>query len=388
MKAKLIRTSTIPVSLNILLKGQLLFLNKYYHLIAVSGKGKDLEDVAVREKVAIHEVEMQRNVYPFKDVISLIRLYLYFRKVKPLIVHSITPKAGLLSMVAAKLAGVPIRMHTFTGLIFPTSNGITKMLLIKMDKILCVCATNIYPEGEGVKQDLLSYKITNKSLKILGNGNVNGIDTSYFDPILYSDEKKRKLREKLKIQEDDFVFIFVGRLVKDKGINELLEAFEKISLQNNKAKLLLVGYLETELDPLSAASLAILENNPSIIFVGFQKDVRSYYALGNVLVFPSYREGFPNVVMQAGAMGLPCIVSNINGCNEIITHKENGVIIPPKDADAIYNAMYRFLEDKILVVKLKVNARQMIVDRYQQQMVWDAVLAEYKRLEKNVQKRD
>lgn len=392
MKAKLIRTSTIPVSLNILLKGQLMFLNKHYNIIAVSGKGKDLEEVAEREKVVVHKIEMRRNISLMKDLITLIKLYSFFRKEKPLIIHSITPKAGLLSMAAARFAGVPVRMHTFTGLIFPAHIGIMQKILIKMDQVLCACATNIYPEGVGVMNDLLSYKITSKPLKVLANGNVNGIDSSYFDPKLYSTEDKQKLRNDLKIQADDFVFLFVGRLVGDKGINELVEAFKRLDSEmgrkRNVSKLLMVGDFERDLDPLLPEKLSEIEINPNIITVGYQSDVRPYFAISNALVFPSYREGFPNVVMQAGAMGLPSIVSNINGCNEIIIEEENGLIIPPKNTNALYQAMFKFVVDRSLVNKLKTNSRRMIVERYEQQAVWDAILAEYKRLEENVKKRE
>ena len=210
---KIIRTSTIALSLNILLKGQLSFLKKYYNVIAVSGDDKDLRIVENREGVKTQNIKMQRQIAPFKDFISLIKLYLYFKKEKPQIVHSITPKAGLLSMAAAFLARVPIRIHTFTGLVFPTRSGLMQRLLIVMDKILCSCSTHIYPEGEGVKNDLISYNITRKPLKVLANGNVNGVNTSYFNPALFSDEENKSLKNKLDIAEDDFVFIFVGRIV-------------------------------------------------------------------------------------------------------------------------------------------------------------------------------
>ena len=208
---KLFRTSTIPLSLNVLLKGQLRFLSQEFEVTAISGAGKDLEEVAGRENVKTHAVEMQRQISPVKDFISLFKLYLYFRKEKPQIVHSITPKAGLLSMLAAKLAGVPVRMHTFTGLIFPSKTGIMQQLLIKMDKLLCWAATNIYPEGNGVKNDLINFNITSKPLKVLANGNVNGIDLEFFSKTTVSAIKQNQLKQDLGIRVNDFVFIFRGR---------------------------------------------------------------------------------------------------------------------------------------------------------------------------------
>ena len=328
---KLFRISTIPLSLNVLLKGQLSFLRAYYDVTAVSGAGKDLDEVREREGVKIHGISVERQISPVKDFVSLWKLYRFFKKEKPDIVHSITPKAGLLSMIAAKLAGVPVRMHTFTGLIFPTKRGVMQKLLILMDKILCYFATHIYPEGMGVKNDLITYKITKKPLKVLANGNVNGIDSFFFDRSLFGDNDNKVLRSHLEIEADNFIFIFVGRLVGDKGINELVQAFKQLQVEKNgkRPKLLLVGPLETELDPLSPQSLREIENNSAILNVGYQDDVRPYFAIADALVFPSYREGFPNVVLQAGAMELPAIVSDINGCNEIIISGENGLIIPP-----------------------------------------------------------
>lgn len=378
MKTKIIRTSTIPLSLNILLKGQLKFLSQFFNIIGISSEGNDLLEVEKREGIKTIAVDMERGISPLKDLISLFKLYKIFLKQKPTIVHSITPKAGLLTMLAGKMAGVPIRMHTFTGLIFPTRTGAMQKLLIKMDQLLCWSSTNIYPEGNGVKNDLIEYKITNKPLKVLANGNVNGIDLNYFSKDCNSEQIQSKLKKELGIQPDDFVFVFVGRLVGDKGINELVEAFSKLKTQNSK--LLLVGPLETELDPLKSETLKEIKTNPNIISVGFQKDVRPYFAISNALVFPSYREGFPNVVMQAGAMELPSIVSDINGCNEIIVDGENGTIIPVKNSDAVLQAMQCLIEDNDYYSKLKGNARPMIQSRYEQSVVWNALLEEYNSL--------
>ncbi|MEG0916299.1 MAG: glycosyltransferase [Myroides sp.] len=375
---KIIRTSTIPESLNILLKGQLSFLNQYFNIMGISSKGKSLEEVHESEGIMTIAVDMERGISPFKDLISLFKLYNQFKKEKPTIVHSITPKAGLLSMLAGKIACVPIRMHTFTGLIFPTRTGAMQKLLIKMDQLLCWAATNIYPEGNGVKNDLINYKITSKPLKVLANGNVNGIDLEYFSKTNISVSQHNQLKQELGIEVNDFVFVFVGRLVGDKGINELVEAF--LMLKSQSSKLLLVGPFETELDPLHEKTLHEIATNKNIISVGFQKDVRPYFAISNALVFPSYREGFPNVVMQAGAMELPSIVSNINGCNEIIIEGENGIIIPVKNSDAILNAMQRLLEDIVFYQQLKQNTRPMIQFRYEQQVVWNALLEEYNSL--------
>lgn len=375
MLVKIIRTSTVPISLNVLLKGQLKILSQYYDILGVSSSGEELMDVQEREGIKTIAVNMERGISPIKDFISLVKLYSLFKKEKPQVVHSITPKAGLLTMLAGKLTGVPIRMHTFTGLIFPSKTGFLQKVLIKMDQLLCWAATNIYPEGNGVKNDLIAYNITKKPLKVLANGNVNGIDLGYFSKEYFSDDYLADLRRELGILECDFVYVFVGRLVGDKGINELVKAFSTLNREN--VKLLLVGSLESELDPLEAKTLSDIKNNSNIVTVGFQKDVRPYYALSDVLVFPSYREGFPNVVMQAGAMELPSIVTNINGCNEIIIEGKNGTIIPVKNSEEIKVAMNRMLDDKDYYNQLKSTSRFMIESRYDQSVVWNALVEEY-----------
>lgn len=413
MKIKLLRTSTVPVSLNHLLKGQLRFLNQHFEVVAVSGEDAHLQAVAEREQIRVVPLEMQRAIHPFQDLLSLWQLYWLFKKERPEIVHSITPKAGLLSMLAAKMAGVPVRMHTFTGLIFPSRTGVMQRLLIQMDRLLCWAATHIYPEGNGVQHDLQHYKITSKPLQVLANGNVNGIDLEFFSSTQVSPDQKYQLQQELGIQPNDFVFVFVGRLVGDKGINELIAAFERLVRDNgikgkrekgkgkrvegiaiateetlisdfsdsfSRIKLLLVGPFESELDPLQPETLKVIETHPNIISVGFQSDVRPYFAVSDCLVFPSYREGFPNVVMQAGAMGLPSIVTNINGCNEIIVEGENGTILPVKNVPALVEAMQKMCSDKAYYEQLQQNARVMIQSRYEQQVVWEALLEEYRRV--------
>ena len=251
------------------------------------------------------------------------------------------------------------------------------MLLAMIDRLTCFFATSVYPEGQGVNRDLLYYNITSKPLKILANGNINGIDINKFSKYSVKPESLNWLIEKYGITSKSFVFIFIGRLVGDKGINELITAFTIISETNPNIKLLLVGCLEPELDQLSTQTIKTIRKSPQIIEAGFQEDVLPYLNISDVLVFPSYREGFPNVVLQAGAMDLPCIVTDINGCNEIIIDGENGIIIPPKDADALYSAMESFLVNPELQEKLAKNAREMVVNRYEQSVVWEAIKGEY-----------
>jgi len=382
---KLLRITTVPVSLKTLLKGQHRFMSeKGFEVVGVSSPGKQLGEVESLEGIRTVPLEMTRTVSPVKDLRSLWRFYRLCKKVKPTIVHSHTPKAGIVGMLGARLAGVPIRLHTVAGLPLMETSGVKRRVLDVVEKLTYRCATMVYPISMGLKDFIIAQRYTkSEKLKIIGNGSSNGFNSQYFDPMLFREENNVELRRSLQLGEDDFVFVFVGRLVGDKGINELIEGFKRCVSQDawgRAVRLLLVGDFEHELDPLLSETLKEIEKNQHVHFVGYQQDVRPYLAISDALVFPSYREGFGNVVAQAGLMGLPSIVTDITGCNEIIVEGENGTIIPPKDALALEAAMRRFLEEPEYVAQLAKNARPMITSRYEQQIFWDALLEEYQRL--------
>lgn len=384
MRRKLIRITTIPISLEKLLTGQLEFMKTYYDVIAVSSESENLKKYGKKNNLSVFPVEMTRKITPIKDIKAIFRLYSFFKREKPFIVHTHTPKAGLVGMIAAKMAGVPNRLHTVAGLPLLEKTGFLRKILNLVEKLTYSCATKVYPNSNTLKQIIINENFTqNDKLKVFGKGSSNGIDTTYFNPNQISDEVKFSLRGKYKISEDDFVYIFVGRLVKDKGINELAKAFDRLSNENEKIKLLLVGPQEPDLDPLSKEVQSIIWNNNQIISVGYQEDVRPFFAIANVLVFPSYREGFPNVVMQAGAMGLPSIVSDINGCNEIVMEGINGVIVPVKNEEVIFEKMKDIL-NKEFYLSLSSASRKEIVENYEREYIWREILNEYKRLEENV----
>jgi len=384
LKTKLIRITTIPLSLKLLLKGQHRFMSEHFEVIGVSSHGKELEEVKNDEEIQVIAIDMSRQITPIKDIKSLWSTYKLLKKEKPEIVHTHTPKAGIVGMLAAKLAGVPHRLHTVAGLPLMEVTGTKRSILDIVEKLTYASATKVYPNSKGLYEYILQNNYTRKSkLKVIGNGSSNGIDTLFFSPEQVSKSQKDLLKKQLNIEDSDFVFVFVGRLVGDKGINELVKAFSLVNKAKDTQqnfKLLLVGPLEQELDPLPADTLNEIESNPDIINVGFQKDVRPYFAVSDVLAFPSYREGFPNVVMQAGAMGLPSIVSDINGCNEIIIDDKNGLIVPVKNTEKLKEAMQRMKSDTVYYQQLKMNARPMIESRYEQSVIWNALLSEYKKL--------
>lgn len=364
---KIVRAVTVSMSVEFFAPMVRDLQRKGYEVVSVSSSGPELDGLRQMD-VKVLEVEMERRMSLLKDIKSLFQLIRVFRMERPDMVHSMTPKAGLLCMMAAWITRVPRRVHTFTGLVFPTSTGIKRRILMFTDWLTCACATHIIPEGEGVKRDLLDNGITGKPLKVLGYGNVRGVDLARWDN--RRDDIQVHAKEiclQLRLQ-DKFVFLFVGRLVGDKGINELVEAFSQLNKDYPDTRLMLVGRYEDELDPIKDESKDRIKNSPAILELGpkYEDELVVYYAAADCFVFPSYREGFPNTVLEAGAMGLPSIVTDINGSREIVVNEKNGVIIPSKDTGALYKAMKDMVIDKTNTAYYASQARQMIADRFEQ----------------------
>lgn len=367
-KKKIIRVTTIPDSLDTFCNGMLKELSEKYEVIGLSSPGKCLDIVAAREGIRVISVPMERHISLLKDLVSLWKMCKVFIKEKPDMVHSMTPKAGLISMMAALIARVPIRVHTFTGLVFPTATGLKKRLLMITDKITCLCSTHVIPEGEGVKNDLLKNGITNKPLKVLGYGNVKGVDMTFYS----RRSEVIDIMNKLKLRDDSFfTFLFVGRIVRDKGVNELVEAFSELHVKSRNTRLWLIGVYEDMLDPINEATRNEIRNNNEIKILGqvIGDELLAYYSAADCFILPSYREGFPNTVLEAGAMGLPSIVTDINGSREIIEEGKNGVIVPPRDVGALLNAMKNMIKDEDCRKRMANNARGMISERFEQRFV-------------------
>ncbi len=379
MSPKLIRITTIPLSLEKLLEGQLSFMSDHFEVTAVAAEKERLEKYGQDNGVCTFHVEMTREITPGKDLKALFELYQYFKKEKPAVVHTHTPKAGIVGMMAAKMAGVPVRLHTVAGMPLMETSGTKRKVLEQVERLTYRLATKVYPNSKGLKKIILDHNFSKpEKLKVLGEGSSNGIDTQYFNSENFSEEKKKEIKQSLGIPGKDMVFIFVGRLVRDKGINELVQSFRTLALEEGNITLLLVGPFEQELDPITEENLEEIKNHPKIITTGYQVDVRPYFAISDILAFPSYREGFPNVVMQAGAMELPSIVTDINGCNEIIREEINGLIIPAKDQQALFEAMKKLATNTDLRKQLAVNSRSIITEKYERQTFWKLLLEEYR----------
>lgn len=373
---KIIRTSTVPLSLRSFCLDLFDELRDSYQLLAVSSPGEDLEIVS-RRGTPVKAVRMERQISLWRDLCSLIALVRLFRKERPDMVHSITPKAGMLSMVAAWIARVPVRLHSFTGLVFPTATGLKRLLLMTTDRITCACATHIHAEGYGVRSDLLSNGITGKDVVVLHHGNIRGTDIDYYKIDNSMNEEAASIRKAYDISDRTFTFIFVGRLAKDKGINELIQAYSALLSEGRDICLILVGMID-DTDPPSAGTLSSIDDDPTIHFTKkWVDDVRPYFAASDALVFPSYREGFPNVVLEAGALSLPSVVTDINGSREIITDGENGFIVPTHDSGALYMAMKKLMDNPDIFSRMCANSRTVVEEKFDARDVRAALIDYY-----------
>lgn len=366
----------MPVSLSFF-KGQVQILKEQFDIKLISIPGNNLDLMCKEENVEGYPIKMRREISLFADIKSLLKLIATFSKQKPYIIHGSTPKAGLLSMIAGWCLRVPVRIYYIHGLRYHGTSGFKRKLLMSMEKASCLFATNIFSVSNGVRESMLEDKITVKKINLIGNGSVNGIDTNYFSPYNHDIPD---LREACKILPSYFVFGYVGRMVADKGINELVEAFINIHNCNLNARLLLVGNFEDDLDPVRKEIKNEILTNPQIIFAGYQTDIRPYLKMMHVFVFPSYREGFGMSLMEAAAMEVPAISSEIIGCKEIIREGYNGKLILPKSKEGLINAMKDFIDNPLLVKKMSSVTRSYVIEKYDQKKLWNETLAEYVRI--------
>lgn len=377
-KPKLIRITTIPSSLKGLLKGQLKFMSQHFNVTGISSPGVALEEVRKNEGVRVIAIPIERKPNPIKDIISLFRLYKFFCKEKPNIVHTHTPKAGMVGMIASYFAGVPIRLHTVAGLPLMTRKGLTKKILVAVEWLTYKFANKVYPNAHGLKKHIEELGIvSNRKLKVIANGSSNGIDLSLFDPETISDTEIENIKRQYNIFPSDFLYICIGRIVKDKGINELAQAFKKLCPKYPQVKLLILGRFEDNLDPIKPEIKQYLQTSDRVILAGYQTDIRPFLKLANVFVHPSYREGFPNVVMQACAFNKPAVVTDINGSNEIIQNRVNGLVVPVADAELLEEAMTELYLDPEQLQRYAKNNRQIMEQKFARPFVWNEILSEY-----------
>jgi len=385
---KLIRVTTVPMALKVLLRGQMRYMKKSgFEVIMVSADGEELEDVLQYEDCRHQIVPMTRKITPLADTRSLWTLYRFLKKEKPDIVHSHTPKAGLMAMLAAKFAGVKIRVHTIAGLRFMTATGLTRKILVWMEKITGNAATHVWPNS----MSLLKYVQENKlvrinKLEVIGKGSSNVIDLTRFSKTALAPEGIQKAKQAISYNPPLTYLLSVGRIVKDKGIRELSKAFSSLYKENDKLRLVLVGTFEEKLDPLDEDIMRLIKAHPGIILAGWHDEVEYFMSIADILVHPSYREGFPNVVLQAGAMECPVVCSRIEGNVDIIDENINGLIFTSGDENDLYQKLKQAIEEPEAMRQRATLLRKKIEENFDRTFVQEQLRQKYEFLLQTVKR--
>lgn len=368
---KLIRITTAPISLKVLLSGQLKYMQENgFDVVMVSSDGKELESVLQNEGCRHHIIPMTRRMTPFSDLRCLWKLYCFFKKEKPDIVHSHTPKAGLLAMLAAKMAGVKIRVHTIAGLRFVTTKGFSRKVLVAMEKLTGKAATHIWPNSFSLAQYIKENKLVRLSkLEVIGKGSSNGIKLTRYSATALQEDKLNETKQLIQYNPALKYFLSVGRIVHDKGIEELLKAFIRVHAIHPQTRLVLVGAFEDEVDPVSDTAKELIQSHPGIIMAGWSDAVEYFLHLSFALVHPSHREGFPNVLLQAGALLCPIICSRIDGNIDIVEHHKTGLIFEVKNEEEIFQLMQEALNNPALLQQYALTLRHTIEQHFDQPIV-------------------
>jgi glycosyltransferase involved in cell wall biosynthesis len=379
---KLIRITTAPLSLKYLLPGQMRYMREQgIDVIMASSEGPEKEEVIRNEECRHQVIPMTRRMTPFADLRALWCLYWFFKREKPDIVHSHTPKAGLLAMLAAKLAGVKIRIHTIAGLRFMTATGLTRSLLTRMEKLTAQVATHVWPNSFSLRDYITANKLADPGkLEVISLGSSNGINLKRFSVSNLDEAKLEEIKSRIVYDKNLFYFLSVGRIVHDKGIDELLNAFVRIYSKHPQTRLILVGAFEEELDPISAGAREILSSHPGIIQAGWSDHVEYFMHCCQVLVHPSHREGFPNVLLQAGAMFCPIVCSRIEGNVDIVENQKTGLLFDVRNEKQLFEKMEIAITDYSSMKGYATNLRQKIERYFDQPIIHEHLYRRYMEL--------
>ena len=382
MNKKLIRITTVPMALRYLLPGQMKFMQANgFDVLMISADGKELSEVIANENCRHIIVPLTRKITPIQDLKCLFRLISIFKKEKPDIVHTHTPKAGLLGMMAARICGVKIRIHTVAGLPLMVEKGFKFRLLKLIEKITSWSASQVWPNSASLLKIIKENKLAKPAkLKVLGKGSSNGIDAQRFSRKVLDDMQVTEIKKTINFSVGTIYLLCIGRMVADKGIPELVSVFTSLTQNNTNIKLILVGQYEAELDPLSAYTLKQIESNPSIYHINWTDKVEYYMSLATYFVFPSHREGFPNVLLQSGAMQLPIICSRIEGNIDLITDGETGLLFEKGDREQLKNKIEFAINNKEAMDQMAEKLYHTIQIDYRRENIWQNILKEYQTL--------
>jgi len=354
-----------------LMKGQIEYLrNKGLDVHVVSSEGPEQNTYS---SDITHVVNMEREISLKNDLKSLMNMIRLFKKEKPHIVNSGTPKAGLIGTLAAFITRRPVRIYTVRGLRLETVTGLKYKILYAMEKLAMFCATDIIAISESLKDKIVELGLEKKEhIKVLGHGSSNGINLDNFtkDKITIPYELKEKLA-------GHFVIGYVGRIVKDKGIHEIIEAFKIIQKNYKKVKLLIVGPIEKD-DSISEEDYQYLQNNLNIIMTGHVNDTVNYYNHMDVLVFPTYREGFGNVSIEAQAVEVPVIVNNVTGAKDTLINNVTGYLVEKGNYNQIAQKLEFLIDNPAIKKQLGINGRENVESKFRNEIVWKHLETIYK----------
>lgn len=364
----------------LLMQGQVQYLQRLgFDVTLICSPGERLDVLGRMEGVQIIELSIAREIAPLRDIVSLWRLWRILHRLSPDLTNVGTPKAGLLGGFAAWLTRIPCRFYTLRGLRFETANGLKRWLLIYAERLACCFAHRVICVSPSLREKAVVSGFTSRERTVVfGTGSSNGVDASRFAPTPERIRKGAELRHELGIPPLAPVVGFIGRLTCDKGIPELVEAFLQLREQFPDLRLLLLGCFEEE-DPLPIQTRRCIEMHRSVIFPGYIEDTAPYYALVDVLVLPSHREGFPNVVLEAHAAGKPVVAARATGAIDAVVDGETGLLFPVGDVTALADALAKLLTDKTLASKMGLAGQERIKREFRQERIWDALCAEYVR---------
>jgi glycosyltransferase involved in cell wall biosynthesis len=376
---RVVHITTVPESLVSYLRGQIDFLRERdIEVIAISSPGDHLTAFAAEFGAEVIAVEMPRKITPLRDLRSLLALTRALRKIRPQIVHAHTPKGGLLGMLGGWLAGVPVRIYHMRGLPLETASGWRRTLLTWTERTSCAVATRVLCVSGSLRDVALRERLVSPSkIAVLANGSGQGVDaTGKFDPDRLASDARATTRARLSIPDDAVVVGYFGRLVRDKGILELLAAWKELRDGYPNVHLMLAGVIE-ERDALPAEALAALRGDDRIHLLGFDWNTPPLYAAMDVVVLPTYREGFPNVPLEAAAMRKPVVATKVSGCVDAIVDERTGLLVPPRDAPALAHALRRYIDDPAMRRRHGDAARTRVLDSFRRELLWEATHRTY-----------
>jgi glycosyltransferase involved in cell wall biosynthesis len=346
-----------------------------FRVTLVSSPGELLERTAGREGVDAIPLRMERGIAPLADLASLARLWRLLRRMRPQMTEFSTPKAGLLGGLAARLTGVPVRIYMLRGLRLDSTTGLQRHILLVSERVAAACAQTVLCNSKSLRDEALVLGIAPEGkLKLLGSGSSNGVNTERFSP------GPSEIRRQLGLRRESPLIGFVGRLTRDKGVPELIEAFAAILKAEPESHLLLVGWFDASADALSLALQTSIESHPRIHVTGYVIDTAPYYRAMDLLVLPSWREGFPNVVLEAGATGIPVVTTECTGARDSVVPEVTGLLIPPGYPEAIAESVIKLLHDPARRHRMGQAARAWVMEHYSDAHVLGLTVEFYKSL--------